>query len=254
MALFPRWSNTVARITGAATLGAPAILLGLLWVFIRTPWVTNQNVQVEQPVQFDHRHHVRDEGIDCRYCHTTVESSATAGMPSTQICMSCHEQIWNKSAYLAPVRQAYFEDRPIQWQRVHNLPDFVYFNHSIHVNKGVGCASCHGRVDEMPVMEQAAPLTMGWCLSCHRNPEPNLRPKEFITSMTWKPSDMVKDQPSQGEGPNGTGHGAQGEVENQGRALNALNVVAAADTAELGKALASQYHVHSRTSCSTCHR
>jgi hypothetical protein len=186
--------------------------------YVRSPYVTNQQQPVEQPIEFDHRHHSGDEQIDCRYCHWTVEKSPSAGIPSTTVCMSCHAQVWNKSPYLVEVRKAFFSDQPIPWVRVHNLPDFVYFNHSIHVNKGVGCATCHGRIDQMGAVEQHAPLTMSWCLDCHRNPEPNLRPAEFITSMTWSPP------------------------------------ADKAEAAALGKKLAEEYDVHSRTSCSTCHR
>ena len=186
--------------------------------YVRSPFVTNQNRPKEQPIEFDHRHHVGDEQIDCRYCHFSVEKSPSAGIPSTTVCMSCHAQVWNKSPYLAMVRQAYFTDQPIPWVRIHNLPDFVYFNHSIHVAKGVGCVTCHGRVDYMGAIEQYAPLTMSWCLDCHRNPKPNLRPQEFITSMTWQPP---KD-PQEAQA--------------------------------LADKLAKDYDVHSRTSCSTCHR
>jgi hypothetical protein len=214
--LFPRWTNTVSRLSAAALLAVPALALGGLMVYVRSPFVTNQNQPVEQPIEFDHRHHAGDERIDCRYCHWTVEESPSAGIPSTTVCMSCHAQVWNKSPYLTQVRQAFFNDQPIPWVRVHNLPDFVYFNHSIHVSKGVGCVTCHGRIDEMAAVEQYASLTMGWCLDCHRNPVPNLRPQEAITSMTW-----VRD-------PN--------------------------NPAEAPEALAKEYDVHARTSCTTCHR
>ena len=217
MALFNRWTNTVSRLSVALLLGVPAVGLAGLMMFVRTPYGTKQNRQIVQPIQFDHRHHVRDEGIDCRYCHFSVDKSPSAGIPSTTVCMSCHAQIWNKSPLLGVVREKYFTDRPIPWNSVHNLPDYVYFNHSIHVNKGVGCVTCHGRLDHMPQVQQVAPMNMGWCLSCHRNPEPNLRPVEFITSMTWKPAP-------------GT------------------------DTVQLGKELAEKYNVHTRISCDTCHR
>ncbi|AGC47969.1 MULTISPECIES: cytochrome c3 family protein [Myxococcus] len=216
--LFPRWTNTVSRLSAAALLAVPAIGIGGLMAYVRSPYVTGQQMPIEQPIEFDHRHHAGDEKIDCQYCHFSVDKSPSAGIPSTTVCMSCHAQVWNKSPYLTEVRKAFFADAPIQWVRVHNLPDFVYFNHSIHVNKGVGCASCHGRVDQMAAVEQFAPLTMAWCLECHRNPEPHLRPSEFITSMTWTPP---------------------------------------ADKTEaiaLGEKLKAEYDVHSRTSCSTCHR
>jgi hypothetical protein len=217
MALFPRWTNTVSRLSAALLIGIPAVAIGGLLVLVRTPFGTGQDREIVQPIEFDHRHHVGDEGIDCRYCHNTVEKGPSAGIPSTTICMSCHAQLWNQSAMLGFVRAQYFKDLPIPWRRVHNLPDFVYFNHSIHVNKGVGCVTCHGRVDQMPAIRQKAPLTMGWCLSCHRNPDPNLRPAEFITSMTWEPPEEV-------------------------------------DREEFGRALAREYGVHTRVSCSTCHR
>jgi hypothetical protein len=156
-------------------------------VWMRTPYITEQGISIAQPVAFDHRHHVTDDGIECRYCHQTVETSASAGIPSTGVCMNCHSQIWNTSPLLEPVRRSYFTDRPIEWRRVHSLPDYVYFNHSIHVNKGIGCVSCHGRVDHMAQVAKAEPLTMGWCLDCHRNPEPHLRPVAEVTSMDWRP-------------------------------------------------------------------
>ena len=217
MALFNRWTNTVSRLSAALLLGIPAVGLAGLMIFVRSPYGTKQNRQIVQPIEFDHRHHVSDEGIDCRYCHFSVDKSPYAGIPSTTVCMSCHAQVWNKSPLLGLVRAKYFEDRPIEWQSVHNLPDYVYFNHSIHVNKGVGCVSCHGRVDKMPAVNQVSPLTMAWCLDCHRNPEPNLRPLEFITSTTWEPP--------------------------EGEELVAL-----------GHKLALQYNVHTRISCDTCHR
>lgn len=208
----------MSRLSAAMLLAVPAIAIGGLLAYVRSPHVTNQAHPVEQPIEFDHRHHAGDEQIDCRYCHWTVEKSPSAGIPSTTVCMSCHAQVWNKSPYLTEVRKAFFADQPIPWVRVHNLPDFVYFNHSIHVGKGVGCATCHGRVDQMGAIEQAAPLTMSWCLDCHRDPKPNLRPAEFITSMTWAPP------------------------------------ADKAEAAALADKLSQEYDVHSRTSCSTCHR
>lgn len=186
-ALFPRWSNTALRV---AILAVVAVLIGTplaLMAWVRSPYVTGQNDPIEQPVQFDHRHHVRDDGIDCRYCHDLVDRSPYAGIPSTETCMGCHNQIWNDSPLLEPVRRSYYENRPIRWRRVNDLPDFVYFNHSIHVNKGVGCVTCHGRVDLMARVYKAEPLTMGWCLGCHREPERHLRPLSQITDMDWKP-------------------------------------------------------------------
>ncbi len=186
-ALFPRWTNTFSRLSLAFVLALPVAVIAFLMIYVRSPLGTGQWQPVAQPVQFDHRHHVTDDGIDCRYCHSTVERSPHAGVPSTAVCMGCHSQIWNRSPLLEVVRDAYFSGTPILWNRVHRLPEFTYFNHAIHVNKGVGCVTCHGRVDQMPEVMQAAPLTMSWCLECHRAPERYLRPLELVTSMTWQP-------------------------------------------------------------------
>ncbi len=147
-----------------------------------------------QPVQFSHKHHVGDDGIDCRYCHTSVETSASAGIPPTQTCMNCHTQIWADSPYLEPVRASYRDNKPIEWRRVHDLPEFAYFNHSIHVAKGVGCASCHGQIDDMASVYQENTLQMEWCLSCHRDPEPNIRPQSEIYNMKFDKSLMSPEQ------------------------------------------------------------
>ncbi|EYF06912.1 cytochrome c3 family protein [Chondromyces apiculatus] len=185
--LFPPWSNTAVRVALASLLLGGASAVAAPMIYIRSDWSSGESEAQVQPVQFDHRHHYQDDAMDCRYCHNTVEESATAGMPSVGKCMGCHGQIWNDSPQLAPVRESYFSGRPIRWRRVHNVPDFVYFNHAIHVNKGVGCVTCHGRVDQMASVRQSAPLTMQWCLDCHRAPEPHLRPLSAITDMTWSP-------------------------------------------------------------------
>ncbi len=185
MALFPRSANTVARVTGAVALCAPLAAVAFLLLIARTPFVTNQSVEHAQPVQFDHRHHSWEQGIDCLYCHASAERSAVAGIPTVSTCMGCHGQVWNQSPRLEPVRAAFFSARPIPWVKVHDLPDFVYFDHSIHLAKGVGCVTCHGRVDEMAAVRQAAPLTMSWCLDCHRDAAPHLRPRAALTSTTW---------------------------------------------------------------------
>ena len=185
--LFPRWSDTAFRLAliGLVIAGTTAIAGPM--IFMRTPYNTGQHYSVDQPVQFDHRHHVKDDGIDCRYCHRDVERSAWAGVPSTDVCMGCHNQVWRDSPMLEPVRRAWFSGQPIPWNRVHQLPQFVYFDHSVHVNHGIGCVSCHSRVDGMALTEQGQPLTMGWCLSCHRSPERNLRPLDKITDLNWQP-------------------------------------------------------------------
>jgi len=154
-----------------------------------SPYQTQVGVIREQPVPFSHEHHVRGLGIDCRYCHTSVETSSFAGLPPTHTCMSCHSQIWSTSPLLEPVRASMANNQPIHWKRVHDLPDFVYFDHGIHVQKGVGCVSCHGRVDLMPLMWKDQPMTMSWCLQCHRDPAKHLRPQEEIFNMTWEPPD-----------------------------------------------------------------
>lgn len=178
--IFPESTNTFAKAT---IFGAVFILAAIAWavsMWARSSYVTEVNVVRDQPVPFSHDHHVSGLGIDCRYCHTTVETSAFAGIPATEICMGCHSQIWNDSPLLAPVRESYRTGKPLEWTRVHDLPDFVYFDHSIHVAKGIGCESCHGRVDRMPLMRRAASLQMEWCLDCHRRPEPNVRPQSEL--------------------------------------------------------------------------
>ena len=185
--IFHPSTNVLAKLS---IFGAIFILLAALWVLAeinRSSWNTGAYVEREQPVQFSHKHHSGDDGIDCRYCHTSVETSATAGMPSTQTCMNCHTQIWADSPYLEPVRESYRTGKPIEWTRVHDLPDYVYFNHSIHVNKGVGCSTCHGNVSQMPLMYQASSLQMEWCLSCHRQPQNFVREKKDIYKMDWQP-------------------------------------------------------------------
>jgi hypothetical protein len=215
--IFPRWFDWLARAgIGGAALAVPAAALGL-GVFYRSDYVTGAHEAVRQPVPFSHAHHVGQLGIDCRYCHQSAETAAFAGMPATQTCMNCHEQIWVGAELLKPVRESWKTGAPLRWQRVHNLPGFVYFDHSVHVAKGVGCAECHGRVDAMPLTWQEKPLTMGWCLDCHRDPAPRLRPRAEVFDMSWE---RGPDDPS----------GAQ---------------------------LAGDYRVrdaHTLTSCSTCHR
>lgn len=184
-------------------------------VYLWSPYVTGQNDNVIQPVQFTHEHHVAGLGIDCRFCHFSVENSAFAGIPPTKVCMSCHTQLWNDAAILEPIRESWRTGVPIKWKRVHNLADFVYFNHAIHVNKGIGCAECHGRVDQMPLMHQAAPLTMQWCLQCHANPEQYVRPREEVFNSAYQ-------KPTNQE--------------------------------ELGKQLMEDYHIQSKMSCTACHR
>ncbi len=193
--IFHRSTNTLSRVT---IFGAVFIAGFVLWVIggiVRSPYVTNQGIEREQPVPFSHQHHVAGLGIDCRYCHTSVETSNFAGLPPTQTCMNCHAQIWTNASMLEPVRASYATGRPIVWERIHRLPDFVHFNHSIHVNKGVGCATCHGRIDKMPLTYQASPLTMEWCLNCHRHPEQFVRDPKEVFNMAYVPVNQAVDGP-----------------------------------------------------------
>ncbi len=215
MQIFHPSTNTISRVT---IFGAVFFLVGLLWVLYAindSHYVTAVGEAQPQPVPFSHKHHVSGIGIDCRYCHTSVENAAFAGIPPTETCMSCHSQIWASSEMLEPVRASLRDNQPIQWVRVHDLPSFVYFNHSIHIHKGMGCATCHGRVDQMPLMWKAETLTMSWCLDCHRAPEKYVRPREAIFDMTWEPPD---DQLAQ------------------------------------GRQLVEEYNIRSLTDCSVCHR
>lgn len=210
--------NTLSRLS---IFGSAFFAFGLLvvaYLIQGSPYQTQVGVVREQPVAFSHEHHVNGLGIDCRYCHTSVETSSFAGLPPTHTCMSCHSQIWSTSPMLEPVRASLADDKPLRWNRVHDLPDYAYFDHSVHVQKGVGCVSCHGRVDLMPMMWKDQPMTMAWCLDCHRNPEKHLRPKEEVFNMTWEP-------------PGG-------------------------DQLAIGRELLKQNHIPTDrlTNCSTCHR
>ena len=229
--IFHRSTNTISRLS---IYGAVFVLAGLAFTAAevqRSPYVTTQGVAPEQPVPFSHQHHVAGIGIDCRYCHTSVETSSFAGLPPTKTCMNCHSQIWNDSPMLEPVRDSFRNDRSLVWTRVHDLPDFVYFNHSIHVSKGVGCSTCHGPVDQMPLMYQFQSLQMEWCLECHRAPEKFLRPQSEIFNMKYQPPTLESPVTIQGE-----------DFTSQ---------------EELGRYLVKQNHlrrVEGLTSCSTCHR
>jgi len=188
--IFQKSANSLWRLSlvGLAIFAGAAGYAA--WEINRGGLNTGQGVTVEQPVPFSHDHHVSGLGIDCRYCHTAVEKSSSAGIPPTATCYNCHKLIWNDAPMLAPVRESFRTGQPIAWNKVHDLPDFVYFDHSIHVAKGVGCASCHGRIDRMKLVYQAQSLQMSWCLECHRNPEKNLRPKSEIFNMAWEAKDQ----------------------------------------------------------------
>jgi len=191
--IFHRSTNFIARFSLLSVVLVGGIGLTGVLGLARSPYFTRQNVTQDQPIQFSHKHHVGDDGIDCRYCHASVETSATAGIPPTKTCMNCHSVLFNNAGYLEPVRESYRTNTSIQWVKVHRLPDFAYFNHSIHVNKGVGCSTCHGSINQMPLVFQASSLLMEWCVDCHRNPEKVLRPKDQVFNMDWKaPSDQIE--------------------------------------------------------------
>ena len=234
--VFHRSMNAVSRIV---VFGLPLLFMASAVtgsVVYRSGYITGRGETIDQPVPFSHMHHVGQLGIDCRYCHTSVESSSFANVPPTKTCMNCHQQIWAGSEMLNPVRESYKQNKSIPWERVHNLPDYVYFNHSIHVAKGVGCVACHGQVDQMPLTYQTKSLLMEWCIKCHRNPEPNLRPTSEITSMTFKPADYANPETGEKKNPD------TGKPYTQ---------------AEIGKLMKDKYHVRDAltlTSCSICHR
>ena len=233
--IFHSSANTLAR---ASILGVVLLLSAVgaaLMEFQRSPYVTAQHIAPEQPIPFSHQHHVAGVGLDCRYCHTSVEDSSFAGIPPTKTCMNCHAQIWTSAAMLEPIRYSFSSGQSLKWVRVHDLPDFVYFNHSIHIAKGVGCYSCHGQVDEMPLMYEENTLQMEWCLNCHREPEKFLRPKDQVFSMKYQ-------QPTEA---------SPVEVMIGGEKKTFTNQLA------LGSALRNEYHLRTSqdiTSCSTCHR
>jgi Cytochrome c7 and related cytochrome c len=287
--VFDRSSNALARFSLVLT-GVIVIALGVtLDNLQRSPWVTRQGQRPDQPVPFSHKHHVEGLGLQCQYCHTQVEKAAYAGIPPTKTCINCHAQIWTNADLLEPVRQSWATGASIQWIRVHDLPDYVYFNHEIHVNKGIGCASCHGRVDEMPLMYQENTLQMEWCLNCHRNPAVNLRPTSEIYNMAWagpsndKPvwcTSAVKGGSSEssptaqsvsctttdpsGKGPevammqiSATAHGpTASDVPPLGISMPA-SYEKFTNQMDLGKYLTAQYHIRNPqqlSSCETCHR
>ena len=184
---FHRSTNTISRLS---IFGAVFVLAGTVWLLLtvnRSSYVSGVKIAREQPIPFSHKHHVTGIGLDCRYCHTSVEESAFAGIPPTETCMTCHSQVWPNAPLLAPARVSFQENMPIEWNRVHDLPDFTYFNHSIHLHKGIGCQSCHGEVDQMPLVWKENTLNMEWCLDCHRAPEAHLRPREEVFNMNYEP-------------------------------------------------------------------
>jgi hypothetical protein len=214
--IFGPRANLCMNTALLAAAGLLVFLLALVWIVPVMGYNTQVKFIPPQPVPFSHKHHISGLGIDCRYCHTTVEVSKDAGMPPTETCMTCHSQIWTNAAMLAPVRDSLATGKPLRWTQVNTLPDHVYFDHSIHIAKGVGCTECHGPVGDMPMMWKAETLHMGWCLDCHRNPAPHLRPRDQVFNPHWQ---RTADTPS-------------------------------------GKALMAEYHIHPQTlsDCSVCHR
>jgi hypothetical protein len=212
--VFKPSSNTYARLS-LVVVAVLANAVGFGLYRFNESFVVTRNFEARaQPVQFSHKHHNAELGIDCRYCHLSVEETSFAGIPPTQVCMNCHSQIWKDAPILEPVRASYRTGEPLEWVRVHDLADFAYFNHAAHLAKGVGCASCHGDMSQMNLTWSVAPLSMGWCLDCHRNPEKFVRPKDKIFDVAW----VAEDQEA------------------------------------LGARLVDEYHVQPRTDCSTCHR
>lgn len=191
---FHKSANNIAKISLILAVVLAGTAFYVYTQVSRSSYLTGRYLEKQQPVQFSHKHHVGDDGIDCRYCHTTVETTATAGMPSTQTCLNCHSQLWADSPYLEPVRASLRDNKPIEWERVHDLPGFAYFNHSIHVAKGVGCSTCHGEVDKMPSVYQENTLQMEWCIACHKAPEQFIRPKSEIFNMRWQNSDLTAEE------------------------------------------------------------
>ncbi|HLU65461.1 MAG TPA: cytochrome c3 family protein [Kofleriaceae bacterium] len=211
---FPEWTESFKKWVLLLMAGGPVYLLAL-WAYGLRPEAIRIGYQPEQPVPYSHALHVGELGLDCRYCHTTVEKSAHAAVPPAQFCMNCHEKVRADSAVLQPIRESFASGKPVEWVRVHDLPDYVFFNHSAHVTRGVGCESCHGRVDLMEEVYQDQPLTMGWCLDCHRDPDPHLRPPDMVTKMGYEP---------------------------------------AGDRREIGRQVAKDNNINPPTNCSTCHR
>ena len=213
--IFRRSANTLSKLSLAGLLMVVGGLILTTMILGRSSYVTRAQEYIEQPVQFSHLHHVGDDGIDCRYCHTSVETAAFAGIPPTKTCMNCHTQIWATAPILEPVRASFRDDTPMKWVRVHDLPDFAYFNHSIHIKKGMGCETCHGRIDRMPLTLQQNTLQMNWCLDCHRNPQNYVRPRSEVFTMGYVPSEPQS---------------------------------------VIGPRLVKEYGIRGNTSCSTCHR
>jgi len=214
--IFRRSANSLAKITIVAVAVIAGSAIWTAYTINAGSFVTGVGIARDQHVPFSHKHHVADDGIDCRYCHTSVETSSFAGIPPTETCMNCHSQIWSEAEILEPVRASFRTGKSLEWTRVHDLPDFVYFNHSIHINKGIGCSTCHGRVDQMPLMYKVNTLYMQWCVDCHRNPERNVRPRAEVFNPAYE--------------------------------------TPAPNQEEIGPKLVAEYKIQKLTDCVTCHR
>ena len=212
---FPQWTDRIRPWLGILAVGIPVYVTGL-FLFGASPSTLNVGYAPEQPVPFSHALHAGELGMDCRYCHTTVESAAHAAVPPASVCMNCHERVHPESPKLLPVRESWATGEPVQWTRVHDLPDFVYFNHAAHVTSGVSCVDCHGRIDRMETVRQEQPLSMGWCLDCHRDPDPHIRPLDKVTDLDWAPDEGTR--------------------------------------RDTGERLRQIHGIQPRTDCSTCHR
>jgi len=212
--VFPGWINKLILLLPFLLIGG-GLYVVVLVALAGSPSTTDVGYAPEQPVPYSHALHAGKLGIDCRYCHTTAADAAHAAIPPTQTCINCHERIRSDSPRLTLVRESYATGESLEWKRIHDLPDFAYFNHSAHINAGIGCISCHGRVDRMDVVYQAEPLSMGWCLDCHRNPEKHLRPVEAVTDMNWTPPE---------------------------------------DQLSFGRRLRETHNINPSTDCGTCHR
>lgn len=213
-AIFPKSSDIILKVAGAViALGAVAGIAA--FTYISYPTNFNTGYQPIQPVPYSHKLHVGQLGLNCFYCHSTVYKASYAAIPATQVCMNCHAQVKQKSPRLEPVRRSYETGEPVPWLQIHKLPDYVYFNHKAHVTAGVSCVTCHGRIDQMVEVKQEKPLNMAWCLDCHRNPAPNIRPVDLVTQLDWVPD---------------------------------------RDPAEIGAEIINQKHLHPPTNCSGCHR
>ena len=213
--IFHRSVNTISRVSIYGGVFLVLAISYLAWAVNESSFYTDARLPLDQPVPFSHKHHAAELGIDCRYCHTSVETSSFAGIPPTETCMTCHSQIWTNSSMLEPVRSSYTTGQSLEWRRVNALPDFVYFNHSIHIKKGIGCTTCHGQIGEMPITWKQNTLYMRWCIDCHKHPELNVRRREDVFKPVYQPP---------------------------------------ADQLTLGERLVAEYKINKFTSCDTCHR